>query len=133
MVFSVAYTITNSIMNNADSKENLDKIEQKLISISVKNFVYNNDWRKYNLKQKQNLLDMAASIASYEKNNKEQSKDFAYKNYHYKNEELTITKIYSADNLKLLAEYNEPEYKENPTFKDIVKDALNLYKFYNPD
>ena len=34
---------------------------------------------------------------------------------------------------ELLAEYNEPEYKENPTFKDIVKDALNLYKFYNPD
>ncbi len=146
LVFSIAYSIANNIVNNPNSKENLDKIEQKLISISSKLFVsysisdnenkfyvYNNDWIKYNLKQKQNLLDTAASIASYEKNNKEQSKDFAYRNYHYKNEELKITKIYSADNLKLLAEYNEPEYKENQTFKDIVKDALNSYKFYNTD
>ncbi len=143
ILFSVSFAIVKNISSNQD---NIIKLEKRLINISTRYFVnysisatenkfyvYNKDWKKYNLNQKQNILDMAASIAVYEKEKQNKSKDITQRTFYNKSDELKITKIYSANNLKLLAEYIEPKKRENPTFKDLLKDALNSYKFYNAD
>ncbi len=92
-------------------------------------YVEPSEWANSSFKEKQTMLDMAATIASGKKMQKHDGKHYS------KTTELPRTKIYSSKNQELLGEFYFDESltnKKDPNFKDIVQAAFKAYRFYNP-
>ena len=93
-------------------------------------FVNGEEWKYMSFSDKKDLLDFAALKSSMEKQKSAPQNEYR----HYsKYTELPKTKIYDTKTHILLAEFEEPQVGEKPSFKEIVKSALNSYKFYNPE
>ena len=96
-----------------------------------KYYVLSSDWNNYSFKEKKNIFDMAASMASsereeeYKKQNPDKIEIFTT------HDELKRTKIYSSETNKLLGEYQiDDQVLDKGSFKDIVKAEMKAYKFY---
>ena len=93
-------------------------------------FTNGEEWKYLSFSDKKDLLDFAAVKSSMEKQKSAPQNEYR----HYsKYTELPKTKIYDTKTHILLAEFEEPQVGEKPSFKEIVKSALNSYKFYNPE
>lgn len=97
-------------------------------------YVLSSNWESYSYSEKKDILDFAAKMAHKERpKNSLSTMPKEYSKY-MRDEELPRTKIYSANNLQLLAEFQFDEsllQKENPKFSDYFKVNINGYKFYN--
>lgn len=96
-----------------------------------KYYVSSSDWSTYTFKEKTDVLDLAACLASSERK-KEYRKRYpnSYKSFS-KASELQRTKIYSSETKQLLGEYYIDESSlESGSLKDILKAGMNAYKFY---
>lgn len=104
----------------------------KITSDENKFYVLSSDWNGYSFKEKKDILDLAASLASMERE-KEYKKlhPKSYKSF-TKTSELPRTKIYSTETKKMLGEYNIDESSfESGSVKEMIKASLKAYKFYN--
>ena len=84
-------------------------------------------------KKKVDILDFAASYAANKKTQASKKKSGSNYEYYSKSSELSITKIYSAETNKLLAEFSMRglDYRK-ASFFDVMKASTNAYRFYNP-
>ncbi len=143
---AVLTIFTLSMTDSENGKQNMSKIEKFVDSIATSYFqtysigenknsfyVLNSDWKTYSFDEKIQLLRTASKIAANEKNKKENAKEYSKRKYYYSYDELKITKIYSADNGKLLGEYQAAETKKDAGFLDIVKDSIKSFKFYDAE
>lgn len=137
-------------LNNSGEQTPAVKIESKLDSFisnmanlyfekyTIENnenkfYVLNSDWKYAGFDQKKEMLDLAATVAANERRNMRKSDPKAESEYYSKTSELKRTKIYSSETGKLLGEYVMDENIENSSsFMDIVKSAVNAYRFYQP-
>ena len=95
-------------------------------------YVSPEDWKSYLYTEKVDILETAASMAAIIRNREIPEGSL---NKFSKTTELDRTKIYSSVTNELLGEYRFDENSlssKNAGFKEIVKSALNSYKFYNP-
>jgi len=96
-------------------------------------YVLNSDWKYAGFDQKKEMLDLAATVAANERRNMRKSDPNAESEYYSKTSELKRTKIYSSETGKLLGEFVMDENIDNSSsFMDIVKSAVNAYRFYQP-
>ncbi len=124
--------------NSEASKAKIEKFVEQVTSIYFESYkieenenkfyVLSSDWNTYSFSDKKKILDMAANISANERFKTDP------KVYTSKIKELPRTKIYSANNLQLLAEFKMDEslaQKEDIKFLEAVKAGLKAYKFYN--
>lgn len=153
VVFSLVSFLMFSSANTSGNNQSLDQtqstIEDKLSKFGSlyftahlitpdenKYYVSSSDWKGYGFKDKKDILDLAASLASIEREKEYKAKHpdkLTHKSFS-KSTELTRTKIYSQETKQLLGEfYMNEDSEKNTSFKDAVLDAMNAYRFYNAD
>ena len=139
LVFGTLFYFVSS--SSPDTQAKLEKAANYLSNMAMSSFdsyeiteneniffVDGKKWEFTSFSDKKDLLDFAATKASVDRNNAlpENSKE------HYsKMSELPRTKIYDTESHVLLAEFEEPQLGENPSFSDFFKAAMKAYKFYN--
>lgn len=143
LIFAIAFLMIAFIGKDSNGKANvakLDKFVETVASVYYdsydiepnenKFYVLSSDWNTYSFSDKKRLLDMAANISA---NERHKANPLVYTS---KISELPRTKIYSANNLQLLAEFKKEEAiskKDNVGFVEYVKAGMNSYKFYNAE
>lgn len=146
IISAFMFTTVDDIKNNPQKAEQtMEKLEDTMSKFGSmyfeshiitpeenKYYVSSSDWKRYSFKEKTNILDMAASLASAERS-REYKKEHpgSYKSFS-KTTELERTKIYSSETKKILGEFHiEKSSIQSGSFKDVVKAGMNAYKFYN--
>lgn len=143
LIFAIAFLMIAFIGKDSNGKPNMAKLEKFVETMTSiyyesyeiepnenKFYVLSSDWNTYSFSDKKQLLDMAANISAnerYKANPKVHTNKMA---------ELPRTKIYSANNLQLLAEFKMDEtiaQKDNAGFMEYVKAGISAYKFYNAE
>ena len=139
-IFGIMATSIKEAASSPECNSKLEKLDttfEKFSSIYFESYkitkdenkfyVLPEDWSRYSYSEKKDILDMAASLASSKRSKADKN------GYYSKTKELPRTKIYNVKNNELLAEYFMDEsllYSENATTKNILKSAMNAYKFY---
>lgn len=154
LYFIVIFAVVSMFMFSTfdDMKNNPEKAEQTMATLEDtmskfgslyfdshlitpdenKYYLSSSDWNSYSFKEKKDILDLAASLASterekeYNKLNPKNFKSFS------KAGELPRTKIYSTETKKLLGEFLVDESSlEKGSFKEFLKISMKAYRFYN--
>ena len=121
----------NSIDKFLNELSNLYFESHEITEDENKFYVSSKDWQSSSFKEKKNIIDMAANVSADERRKAFKLKHpNEYKSF-TKSNELSRTKIYSAETKELLGEFSM-ELSENATPKEIFKSVLTSYKFYNP-
>lgn len=141
LVMGTVFYITSSDGNTQKLDKTIEKLETAMNSLGSiyfegheitqnenKYYVLSNDWQGYSFNDKKDILDMAASMASTERNKAEkQSSKYS------KTTELPRTKIYSQESKQLLGEFiMDKKVQENGSFKEYLSASMKAYQFYKP-
>lgn len=143
LIFSTISSDSKTVTKNIENTESkLSKVMKNISTLYFtkyeitenenKFYVDPFDWKYSTFKDKKDMLDFAASIASNERETMEKKINPNSTKYFSKTSELKRTKIYNSENEKLLGEYvlNE-ENLDSISIKNILKEAIKAYRFYN--
>lgn len=149
--FAVVFKIADdSVKDPEKGKVTMQRMEKFLENIESKTFesyeisstenrfyIAPNTWYYLSYSDRMKTLDLAANIASKKRTDKYKQKNCSTCYSYSKTTELPRTKIYSAKNHELLAEYSSDattnlSKKEKVSIADIIIASTNTYKFYEP-
>lgn len=138
----ITFSVIDETKNSPDKTSvTIEKFDSAILSLGSiyfesytitedenKFYVLPEDWKFSTFSDKKDMLDMAASMSAIEREKSDK------KGYYTKTTELKRTKIYNSENRELLGEFftDENFNIKKAGFKEIVKNAMNSYKFYNP-
>lgn len=140
-IMGTVFYITSNDNNTQKLDKTIEKLENAMNTLGSiyfegheitknenKYYVLSNDWKGYSFNDKKDILDMAASMASTEKNKAEKQTS-----KYSKTTELPRTKIYSYETKQLLGEFiMDKKVQENGSFKEYLSASMKAYKFYKP-
>lgn len=142
LIMGTVFYMTSSDDNNTQKVDKtIEKLESAMTTLGSiyfegheitkdenKYYVLSKDWSGYTFQEKKDILDMAASMASTEKNKAEKQTS-----KYSKTTELPKTKIYSYETKQLLGEFiMDKKVQENGSFKEYFSASMKAYQFYKP-